>query len=407
MRWSDRSDDNLESLLHGEGDTTLGAALAELREHKTEPPEALRERVRAIAADADERAWTPERKAPLYRRYRFRVAHVAAAAAAVVGITVAMNGILALSNATDDGNESGGVVAGAQAPPDAAERARENPDARNPWADSADDAGSDESTLRSAAPPSSPPPPAAAGGSAPPSASKAAPVPPTDRAQDYSARIRLHVGNHDELSEAVQSAIRSTRQLGGYVTYVDYGTSGSKDGEATLAVRVPVGRVQTAVARFSELGTILEQQTEIVDLQARIDRITRDIQRRRDRIAKLEAELKDPTLGAAERDRLEARIVQAKRGLANATRSRSGVLRQSRFAKLDLAFTTEKRNEPAPPPSDLRKTLDDAVGILAAELGVLLYILIAGAPFIVLAGLAWLGTRALRRGANERVLERA
>ncbi len=86
---------------------------------------------------------------------------------------------------------------------------------------------------------------------------------------------------------------------------------------------------------------------------------------------------------------------------------RAAVLRQSRFAKLDLAFTTEKSNEPAPPPSELRSTLDDAIGILAAELGVLLFVLIAGAPFIALAILGWLGARALRRGATQRVLERA
>ena len=37
----------------------------------------------------------------------------------------------------------------------------------------------------------------------------------------------------------------------------------------------------------------------------------------------------------------------------------------------------------------------------------LLFVLIAGAPFIVLAILGWLGARALRRGATQRVLERA
>jgi Domain of unknown function (DUF4349) len=420
MRWSDRGDDNLDAVLRGESETKLGTALAELREHKVEPSGALRERVRTIAGDADEREWQPQRKPSLLRRYRFRPAHLAAAAAAVLFVTVAMNGILALSNATDD--ESGvGPMAGAQAPPDAVERARENPDSRNPWADSGSDAGDGGGEgQRSAAPPP-PPPPAAQGSAAPPPAPPSAlqgggfaapaeqnaPLPSTHRAQDYSASIKLHVADHGELSEAVQSAIRTTRQLGGYVTYVDYGTSGKKDGRAKLAVRVPVGRVQTAVARFSELGTILEQQTEIVDLQGRIDRITLDIQRRRDRIAKLEAELKDPNLTDAERDRLEARLVAAKRGLANATSNRAGVLRQSRFAKLDLTFTTEEREEPAPPPSELRRTLDDAAGILAAELGVLLYVLIAGAPFIVLAILAWLGLRAGRRGAAQRVLERA
>jgi hypothetical protein len=236
---------------------------------------------------------------------------------------------------------------------------------------------------------------------------KAAPLPSPSRAQDYSASIKLHVDDPDELSKSVQSAIRTTRQLGGYVTYVDYGTSGVKDGDAQLSVRVPVGRVQSAIARFSMLGTILEQQTEVRDLQAQIDRITRDVQRRRDRIAKLDAELKDPNLTQDERTRLEARIVQARRGLANAIRGRSSLIRQSRFATLDLAFTTEKRKEAPAPPSELRRTLDDAAGILAAELGVLLYVLIAGAPFIVLGLLAWLAARAARRAASHRVLERA
>lgn len=404
MRWSDRGDADLDALLHGEeAGTKLGAALAELREQRTEPSDALRERVRAIAADAEERRWTPEQQPPFYRRYRFRVAHVAAAAAALLVLTVAMSGILALSNATDDEGPAR-LVAGPQSPPEQVQG-----DSRDESGDAARERPRGGEARRSAAPP--PPPAAAESGSAQPltpSASpKAAPVPSATRAQDYSARIVLHVADHDELSESVQSAIRSTRELGGYVTYVDYGTSGSTDGRAELAVRIPVGRVQTAVARFSELGTILEQQTEIVDLQGRIDRITRDIQRRRDRIAKLEAQLRDPNLSEAERDRLEARVVQAKRGLAQATRDRAGVLRQSRFAKLDLAFTTEERKEPAPPPSDLRRTLDDATGILVAELGVLLYVLIAGAPFIVLALLAWLGARAVRRGANQRVLERA
>ncbi len=252
--------------------------------------------------------------------------------------------------------------------------------------------------------PSAPPPPASTFEDR---AFRAAPLPSPARAQDYSASIKLHVGDPDELSKAVQGAIRTTRDLGGYVTYVDYGTSGAKDGDAELSVRVPVSRVQSAIARFSMLGTILEQQTEVRDLQGQIDRITRDVQERRDRIAKLEAELKDPTLGETERNRLEARLVQAKRGLANAARGRAGLIRESRFAKLDLAFTTKKNKEAPAPPSELRKTLDDAAGILVAELGVLLYVLIAGAPFIVLALLAWLGARAARRAASQRVLERA
>jgi hypothetical protein len=403
MRWSDRNEDNLDALIRGEGGTKLGAALTELREHKTEPSTELRERMRALAAGEPE----PRRRLRLtVGAYRPRFAHVGALAAVVLLIAIA----IPIATRSGDGvsNEASG-------------------DAGSAGAVTGQDSGAEGDALEPVTPPAPPPPrlaptPGGGGGSeaAPPPASAredtpnvdaakrtAAPLPSTTRAQDYSASIKLHVDDHDELSEAVQNAIRSTRRVGGYVTYVDYDTKGKEDGAATLGVRVPVGRVQTAVARFSQLGTILEQQTEIVDLQGPIDRITRDIQRRRDRIAKLEAELKDPTLSKAERKRLEARIVQAKRGLANATHDRAGVLRQSRFAKLDLSFTTVEEKEPAAPPSDLEQTLDDAAGILAAELGVLLFILIAGAPFIALGLLAWFGARAARRASGRRILERA
>jgi Domain of unknown function (DUF4349) len=399
MRWSDRKEDEkLEALLRGEDDSRLGTALVEMREQVPEAPEELRERIRTLAAE-EARVEPPPRRAR-FGGNRLSFARVGAIAAAALVVAVAIPAVVGIARdgAGDETSSSSPApqasveaAIGGQLPPRAAE----------------DSTGSGDGLERLMSPQAAPPPPPAAADKDTGTPSGAAPLPSTNRAQDYSASIRLHVDNPDELSEAVQSAIRSTRQLGGYVTYVDYGTSGAKEGEATLAVRVPVGRVQSAIAGFSELGTILEQQTEIVDLQGRIDRITRDIQQRRDRIAKLEAELQDPTLSETERDRLETRLVQAKRGLANATSERAGVLRQSRFAKLDLAFTTEKSNEPAPPPSELRKTLDDAVGILAAELGVLLFVVIAGAPFIALALLAWLGARTLRRGANQRILEQA
>jgi hypothetical protein len=412
MRWSDRNDDdNLEALLRGSDDSRLGSALAELREKAPEAPAGLRERTRELASQEPR----PAQRRRLFESLRISWAHLGAAGAAVLLIAVAIPVVGSLARTGGGSPEATGDAGSAgETPRSPVEEAYGGADdGREQSAQDSSGGGTDAPTAVGPQP-SPPPPPAALKGAQPPVLSRAndasagaAPVPSTTRAQNYSSEITLHVGGHEELSEAVQSAIRTTRALGGYVTYVDYGTSGSEDGEARLNVRVPVGRVQGAVARFSELGTILEQQTEIVDLQGRIDRITRDIQQRRDRIAKLEAELKDPTLSEAERDRLEARLVRAKRGLANAMRSRAGVLRQSRFAKLDLTFTTEKRSEPAAPPSELRQTLDDALGILAAELGVLLFVLIAGLPFVALGLIAWLGARALRRGSTQRVLERA
>ena len=62
-----------------------------------------------------------------------------------------------------------------------------------------------------------------------------------------------------------------TRALGGYVRTVDYG-EGRGEGTARLVVRVPIGRVQTAILRFSELGTILDQHVSVRDVQPGLDR---------------------------------------------------------------------------------------------------------------------------------------
>jgi hypothetical protein len=396
MRWSDRHDDNLDAL---DGDTKLGAALAELRERRHEPSVALRERVQAIAAEE------PDAPRPRARRrlagFRLSPARAGALAAVLLLVVVAIPAVFSVARNDSDSVETEAAtpaaVGGQVTPPPVREAP---PDSMTP--------------------PASPPTPDGGGGFAAPQPAppaledqrltsppsrRNAPLPSRSRAQDYHADIKLHVGGPDQLSDAVQSAIRTTRSLGGYVTYVDYGTSGREDGAAELAVRIPVGRVQAAVARFSQLGTILEQQTEIVDLQGRIDRITRDLQRRRDRIAKLEAQLRDPTLSAAARNRLEARLVQARRGLANATRQRAGVIRQSRFAKLDLAFTTEREQEAPAPPGRVERMLDDAVGVLLTELAIVLFALIVAAPLLLLVAVGWLGARALRRAANDRLLE--
>ena len=74
----------------------------------------------------------------------------------------------------------------------------------------------------------------------------------------------------EDLSAATQSAVRTTRRLGGYVAGADYST-GSDSGDSRLALRVPVQNVQTAIARFTDLGTIVSQHISVADLQEHFD----------------------------------------------------------------------------------------------------------------------------------------
>jgi hypothetical protein len=204
-----------------------------------------------------------------------------------------------------------------------------------------------------------------------------APAPSTGRAQDVNTSITLLVEDTDDLSGTTQRALRITRRLGGYVQSVQYGTQ-SADGTAALQVRIPVSRVQAAVVAFSDLGRILAQQTQITDLQQRIDDLTRQI-RRSD----------DPGHRAALR------------------RERTELNRRAAYATVSLALTTHQPEKAVAPPSRFDRAVDDATGVLAGELAILAYILIVASPFLILAGAALLGRRTYRRYSDTRLLERA
>jgi hypothetical protein len=208
---------------------------------------------------------------------------------------------------------------------------------------------------------------------------RALPAPSATRAQDVQADLRVLVADPNDLSSATQRALRTTRRLGGYLVTVDYGTPEPTEGTAVLRVRVPVSRVQAAIVQFSSLGQILAQQTQISDLQQRLDELTRQIRRAKGDKARI---------AALRRERIELN-------------------RRAAYATVDLALTTREPEKKAAPPSRFDRALDDATGILAAELAIAAYVLIVASPFLVLLAAAFAGSRAYRRYADQRLLERA
>jgi hypothetical protein len=305
-----------------------------LREETPAAPAQLRERLVHIMTTAP-----PPRRTPPFRRVLLWAAPVAVAASCLAALAVGLSSTL---------------DAGRPADRDAA---RATPTTSNPG------------EFR------------AAPELAPTTDSRAAkvPSPSPGRAQEVQADLRVLVDDPDELSAATQRALRTTRRLGGYLVAVDYGTPDSSEGSATLSVRVPVSRVQAAVVSFSNLGRILAQQTQISDLQQRLDELTRQIRRARG----------DKTRIAALR------------------RERTQINRRAAYATVDLALTTREPEQKVVPPSRLDRAVDDATGVLTAELAIGAYILIVASPFLVLLAAAFAGSRAYRRYADQRLLERA
>jgi hypothetical protein len=205
------------------------------------------------------------------------------------------------------------------------------------------------------------------------------PAPTRGRAQQVQATVRVLVDDPDDLSAATQRALRTTRRLGGYLVAVDYGTPEPSEGTASLRVRVPVTRVQAAIVSFSDLGRILAQQTRITDLQQQLDELTRQLRQ-------------------AKGDKARTQLLR---------RERIAIQRRAAYATVDLGLTTHQPERKVVPPGRLDRAVDDATGVLTAELAIGAYILIVAAPFLVLLAAAFAASRAYRRYADQRLLERA
>ncbi|MGE5273283.1 MAG: DUF4349 domain-containing protein [Verrucomicrobiota bacterium] len=239
-------------------------------------------------------------------------------------------------------------------------------------------------------------------GAQPGGSGSAAGLPATSgRAQLYGAGLTLKVG---DLSAATKRALRLTRGFHGYVRSVEYG-SGPESGSASIVVRVPVGSVQQAIVEYSAIGRILGQHVSIQDVQPQVAERFRRMQAQRDAIAELQARLESPSLSSAERAALENRLVAARRQLVALQRAQAALRRQTSYATVSLDLRSGAKAVAAPSePGRIGRALHRSGEILADEAKVLVYVLIVGAPFFVLAALGLAGLRARRRQNEARLL---
>jgi hypothetical protein len=211
-----------------------------------------------------------------------------------------------------------------------------------------------------------------------------APIAPARRAQLYSAEITLRVR---DLSDATQDVLRQTRALGGYVRTVDYG-EGRGEGTARLVVRVPIGRVQAAILRFSELGTILDQHVSVRDVQPRLDRRFRRIAELRRAIPTLSGDV----LAAAQAELEALQSAQARER------------RQASFATVSLDLTTAEQKVVPAPPGRIERAFERAADVLAAEAVAVVYTGVVAAPFVLLGLVLVIASRAARSRSDKRLL---
>ena len=236
-----------------------------------------------------------------------------------------------------------------------------------------------------------------------------APLPPSAaRLQDYRADLTVRVEDTEALSNATASAMRTARSLGGYVVTARYDTPGDDEGDSYLVVRVPVNRVQDAILRFTELGTIVSQSIQVEDLQNQVNRQTESIASLRRTITRIEELLKDPNLPIEQRAELEVRLLNAKDQLNRAVNAKEQTVRRASLARVALTLTTREDVKPVEPknPGYFEQTIRDAAASLEKVGAWTVAGAIVGGPFLLLLAVLGLAARSRRRRSDQRLLDR-
>jgi hypothetical protein len=219
------------------------------------------------------------------------------------------------------------------------------------------------------------------------------PAPSRGRLQNYRAYLELRVPTAGDVSSASQRAQSITRSLGGYVLAVTVDARG-KRGSAELSLRVPRSNVQEAIARLSQLGTIVAENVQVQDLQAQVNANDRRIQRLQQRLRDLRAQ--------TQTDAVTRQIEALTKQIQQLQRARATTVREAHYATIQLDLATKKA---ATAKHDNGTGPLHGLGVAFRWIGIgAVYALALGMPFVVLLVLLWLAARAVRRRREEALL---
>ena len=199
--------------------------------------------------------------------------------------------------------------------------------------------------------------------------------------------------------------MRIVRSHGGYVASVRQSTAAGKPGQADIVLRVPVGRVEAALVQLSELGTVLDRQLSIVDLEQALRQQQARILRLKLFIARATEQLQ-AELPADVRLRLQLQLQEARTNLDRVTRAHKATLDEAAFSRVSLTLTTQQSGV-APQqsgPGRFERAARDAGSFLADAGAVILFLLIILGPLLVLIVASAFAWRTYRRREERRLL---
>jgi hypothetical protein len=243
----------------------------------------------------------------------------------------------------------------------------------------------------------------------PPSPAPGAPLTAAARPQRQDAALTLSC-TPAQVATVTDRAIRIVDTLDGFVQSSEINSQGS-DAGASLALKVPSARLETALGQLSRLAHVKarSQQTEdLTDQKAALEAAVRDA---RADVAGLRARLAKAATDK-ERSQLRAELDTASRRVTRRERAVANLNRQVSYATIDLSIEGDRRSGGAAPgipgdhwtPGD---ALHDAGRVLEVIAGVLVIALAILLPLGAIAVVIALAARTFTRRARERALEMA
>jgi Domain of unknown function (DUF4349) len=230
---------------------------------------------------------------------------------------------------------------------------------------------------------------------------------PKDRLVHADASLQVHVGGHSALTTATNKATQIISSLGGYAQSVQYQSETKGGGSSFLALKVPVGKAQTAIGRLAQLGTLVSQQVSTQDLQQQLTRQTNGIGALRRAIAVYEQALKSGSLSPSQRIDVQIKLANARHSVKVLRKARAGTVASGATADISLTLTTSKSSivgGGSHTSGRFDRLLGGAAGFLALEGIIVLYALVVLSPLLVIGGLAWAFLRERRRRDERRLL---
>jgi len=205
-----------------------------------------------------------------------------------------------------------------------------------------------------------------------------------------------------EIDSVASDAGRVAADLGGFVA--SSSVSSSEGGR--LDLRVPSGRLDTAIQRLSRLGDVRELSRESLDITSQTvsarERLEDALAERRSLLRQLAAAT---TLNETESIRARLRIVS--RQISSARGALGRVRNRARFADVAVTLTTTRGETDPGGAWTPRDALDDALRVLEVMAGVVLVAAAVLLPLLLAAALAGLARRGLHRRRRERALDMA